>query len=255
MFDDEAGRAFAAFVSSLLPRLLLYPGGLFTLLVAGVLPRLLPLVRPSATVTATRLPEAQRIPALALAWAGLALLPLPGLSPLPGGPDLLTPLGLLLAASWLFRPVPGSANQQGLGGYGLLLLAPLLALAQSPAGSLLLLPSPTTPVAAGIRWLILIAFAGGLGVIYTSSDSTDFISQLALHIPRLGFIGLGLILSPVALPPEPVWLAPLVLVVVAGMGAWIYGWGQAQRWVGRGVLAGWAALGLALVSLLGQRLP
>ncbi len=253
MFDDAAGRAFAAFVLALLPRLLLYPGGLFALLIAGGLPFLTRSRRKTAAgAPLPALSEASAVLAPALAWAGLALLPLPGLAPLPSGPDLLAPLGLLLGASWLLLPAPGSADRRALGGYGLLLLSPLLALAQSPAGSLLLLPAPTTPVSGGIRWLIMLSFSLGLGVIYTLPVPNNFISQLAIHIPKIGFIGMGLIISPVVVPSAPFWVGSLLLGGLTGIVGWVCGLPQAQRWADWSVPVGWAALGLALVGVLGQ---
>jgi len=255
MFDAEAGRAFAAFVLALLPRLLLYPGGLFALLVAGLLSRLIRVSPRLVAESPSPAPsEAGAILALALGWAGLALLPLPGLAPLPGGPDALVPLGLLPAASWLLLPAPVAADRRALGGYLLLLLAPLLALAQSSAGSLLRLLPPTTAVEAGIRWLILLAFCAGFAVISTQPVSRDFISHFRLHIPRIGFIGVGMLISPLILPVELFWINPLVLTALACLTTWLGALPQAQRWVGRAVAVGWAALGLALVGVLVQGL-
>ncbi len=251
MFDGEAGRAFAAFVLALLPRLLLYPGGLFALLVAGLLPRL---IRRAPDPGAPAPTETAAILALALGGAGLALLPLPGLAPLPGGPDALVPLGLLLAASLILLPAPRSADRRVLGGYLLLLTAALLALAHSPTGSLLLLTPPTTAVDVGIRWLILLAFVAGLCGIYTQPVTSDFISQLGLHIPTIGVIGIGLIISPVVLPAEPVWAGPLALATLTGIVGWVGALPQAQRWVGRSTIIGWGALGLALIGVLVQGL-
>ncbi len=255
MFDDEAGRAFSAFVLALLPRLLLYPGGLFALVVAGVFPFLLhsrhsavsavPLPPPSAT---------SAIFATALAWAGLALLPLPGLTALPGGPDLLAPLGLLLAASLLLIPLPPNPDRRVAGGYGLLLLSPLLTLAQSPTGSLLLLPAPTTLLGGALRGLTLLAFASGFAVVYAAPMPRDFISTLAIHIPQIGWLGLGAVMSIWPLPVDSPLIGPLLLGGPALIVGRLCALPAVQRYAGRLVTVGWAALGLALVGVLGQGL-
>jgi hypothetical protein len=102
---------FSDWVLALLPRLFIYPGGLWML--AGVL-----LVRLAGSgATAIRpgpwLEDLLRtgLPSLALAWVAIALLPLPGASTLPSPVDIWV-LAALLAVSLLLDV--GLRNPQGL---------------------------------------------------------------------------------------------------------------------------------------------
>src|SRR5437868_6034119 len=95
---------FSDWTLALLPRLFLYPGGLW------MLSMLLPLcLLPARRRSRAFLPPASCLlpagpsPQLAVAWVALALLPLPGAAPLPFPVDRLSLAGLLvtsLALDW-----------------------------------------------------------------------------------------------------------------------------------------------------------
>src|SRR5947209_7751164 len=97
---------FSDRTAALLPRLLLYPGGLWALImllwlrtlssgVEGGKPWSLPSFRLLLSILVVE-PRSQ--PAAAAAWVGLALLPLPGAAALPFPADRLSLAGLLLTS-------------------------------------------------------------------------------------------------------------------------------------------------------------
>lgn len=242
MPDDATLRAFAGFVQALLPRLLLYPGGLFALVLC--LP-VLRLRRPGDVV----LREGTAVLALALAWAGLALLPLPGLAPLPGGPDLLGPLGLLLAATLLL--CPALPDHTGIAALGLLLTAPLASLALAPDGSLFAPgPAPISPGAQVTRALLLLALVLGLAAAHSPSPPVDRLGRLAAFTASLGWAGLALVLSPWPLVASSPWAGP-VLLAGASLGLHLLcAWPPVQARRRVLVTGGWIALLLGLMGTL-----
>lgn len=112
--------AFSDWALALLPRLFLYPGGLWMLgglLVMRYVPRL------SAYRPTSMLHELAKanLPALATAWAALSLLPMPAAAPLPTPVDGLT-LAALLALSMILDINNGEVDrQQALVGVGVTL--------------------------------------------------------------------------------------------------------------------------------------
>jgi hypothetical protein len=240
MPDDAALRAFAGFMQALLPRLLLYPGGLFALLLC------LPVLRLRRTHGGL-LREGTAVPALALAWAGLALLPLPGLAPLPGGPDLLVPLGLLLAATLLLFPAP--PDHAGIATLGLLLAAPLATLAFAPAGGLFVaVPAAASPGALAARVLLLLAFALGLVAAQSQPPPGDALGCLAAVPAHLGWAGLALVLSPWPLAAAPAWAVSVLLVGVSLGFHLLCAWPPLPTRRRLLITAGWIALLLGLVG-------
>ena len=231
---------------------MLYPGGLFAA-VCALLASLL--WRGAAVGPPDGPPEPQAVVSLGLAWAGLALLPLPGAAPLPGAPDLTTPLGLLLASTLLRlgpgRPAHGWSRE--VGGRPLLLAAPLLAAAALGADGLLL-PAPAPPLAA-LRWVGLLfaalAFLAGYLLCQAPparpSSRDMWVAWAADGITRIGWAGVALSVgwSALAGPDTPVWAGPLALAALAlgGAAAGRAGGARLAPW-------GWAALGFGLLAVL-----
>jgi hypothetical protein len=199
--------AFSDWVLALLPRLFLYPGGLW--LVAGLVVIRWARdgrggVRPGHWVGA--LAQAN-LGAVATAWAALSLLPLPGAQPLPTPVDRWA-LGALLAIS-LLLDLDGVESHvrrwRGLAGAGitLALLAPL-------AGEPGLLVSEA---ALGMSWAARLAiFAVGLGIVVLVWSG-----DVGLGGEVRGLAWLGMALAPVwPLLPDS-WLTPTFAVfLVAG---------------------------------------
>lgn len=152
---------FSDWVLALLPRLFIFPGGLW--LLAGVA-----LIRLAGDGTKGVEPKAwlddltgADLPSLALAWAGVALLPLPGASVLPTPADRWS-LAALLAVSLLLDLGMQGANRTRIAHAGaaitLAILAPLAA-----GDSLLGLPADLAsraPLAFGLA-----VAAVGVGLI------------------------------------------------------------------------------------------
>jgi hypothetical protein len=193
---------------------------------------------------------------LGLAWAALALLPLPGAAPLPGAPDLSAPLGLLLAATLLRlgpgRPAHGWSREMG--GRPLLPAAPLLALA-ALGGDGLLLPAPA-PALGALRWVALLfaalAFLTGYVLCEAAPVGLSWrdmsVARAADWLGQVGWAGVALVVawSALAGPGAPAWAGPLALAALALGGA------AAARLGADARLApwGWAALGCGLLAVL-----
>ena len=226
---------FAAWLASLLPRLLLYPGGLGLLAAAA------------GALRARRTgPDRGPLPALhrlagALAWLALALLPLPGAAPLPLPPDLLVLAALLLAAGIL------SGGTGAETGPGSLLAVGALGAAAIGAGRLVPpLPavSPLVALPATLAYLWALALLAGAAPNPAAGHAgVPFAQRLAV----VGWAGLGWAL----IAPVPVLPTPLDQIVTAALlvaAALLPPSPALGRLAGRTQLAGWLALAAALIA-------
>jgi hypothetical protein len=222
MTDPSA--AFAAWVLGLLPRLALWPGGVALLLAGG-----------GAWWAGRRggggaaLPALERL-ALALAWAAVAFLPLPGTPPLPLAPDALVLLGLLLAAT-------GLAGAHAPPGGGVGLCAGAVAVLAAGAGSLGL------PFAAGLPLVGALAagaYAWGLASMGAAPASgPPSILRLLLW---LGWLGLGWAIPP---PWNGLAVAGALVLLLA-----LAGQPRPAAFAHRGGWIGWLALAGAVAAVL-----
>jgi hypothetical protein len=225
--------SFSDWTLALLPRLFLYPGGLWML--AALI----------ALLIATSGRESRRyrlllhdltqanLPALATAWAALSLLPLPGTQPLPFPADRLS-LAALLALSMLFD-ASSTRREQGMAGTAI-----TLAIMAPMSGGLALLNAGAAIMLAD--WLSLLAVAAGLAAL-----TADGAPSLSGGVRWLGWLGLGA--APVwhqALISNALW-ASLIYALAIGVIAWASGivWRRANSMVVVG-----AAFGLSAMSLL-----
>ena len=268
--SDAAGWAaaanFAGWLTALLPRLALYPGGL-VLALAAALAWIERRAGRGAAAPPAGLTPLERL-ALALAWGGAALLPLPGAAPLPLAPDLLALAGLLLAARLI---APGSVLPvTGLPG-GPALCAGALAALAAGAGSLALPLSPLPPQVALLAALAYLAGLGtadgemprrdqGSGIRDQGSDDATRNTQYAIHntfhVSRftlqtvwLGWAGLGGALALVAVPaPAPGGGLPAGLLLIGAGGLRLVP--GRERWATPVAGIGWLALGGALLAIL-----
>lgn len=261
MPDAESLAAFADLIRGVLPRVLLYPGGLFAAVVAGLLALALSrLSREHRPATTNPAREGEAIAGLAFAWAGLALLPLPGVTPFPGAPDLLTPLGLLLAASLLLRfamPNPAAWRPEAAGRM-LMLAAPLVALAALGGDGLLPPADVSGSIMAGAaRVLAALAYAAGFCVCYAAPGSAPWsqpgtpVVCAAAWFGWLGWLGIGVVHIPLAWINfgNPTWSGAVMVALLAALaGAALIT--APARAVSRRPAWGWAALGLALLAVL-----
>ncbi len=219
MTDDAA--AFAAWVVALVPRLLLWPGGVALLLAGGWAwwrQRKIDAAPASALV---RL-------GLALAWVVVALLPLPGAAPLVPPPDALVLTGLLLAA--------GALAGDGARSDGAALCTGAVAVCAAGAGGFLL---PFAAVAPPVALLAALAYAGGLASMADSSPAAPPLPRLLL---TLGWAGLA------ALLPAP-WNLLAGAGVLAALLA-LAGWSLPARFARQTAGVGWLALVGAVIALL-----
>lgn len=231
--------SFSEWTLALLPRLFLYPGGLWML--AALI----------SLFVATSGRETRRyrsllhdltqanLPALATAWAALALLPLPGTQPLPFPADRLS-LAALLALSLLFD-APSTRREHGMAGTAITLaiMAPL-------AGGQSLLDAGGGVTIA--HWLSLLAVAAGLAAL-----AADGAPSLSGGVRWLGWLGLGA--APIwhqSLISNALW-ASLAYAVAIGVIAWVSGvvWRRANSMVAVGMAFGLSA-GSLLAALLGR---
>jgi hypothetical protein len=228
---------FSDWTLALLPRLFLYPGGLWLLVALIVL------------LVATGGRETRRyrsllhdltqanLPALATAWAAISLLPLPGTQPLPFPADRLS-MASLLALSMLFD-APSTRREQGMAGTAITLaiMAPLA------GGQAILNVGGEVTIA---DWLSLLAVAVGLAAL-----AADGAPSLPGGVRWLGWLGLGA--TPIwhqALISNALWVS-LVYALAIGMIAWtsVIVWRRANRMLAVGVAFGMAAASL-LAALL-----
>jgi hypothetical protein len=182
---------FSDWTLALLPRLFIYPGGLWAL--AALLGLRLVCGGLRGAAPALMLADLARSPAAAAtAWAALALLPLPGAAPLPFPADRFTLAGLMLVSLALDLPSVNLREERAAvhasAGIGLTLavMAPL-------AGGRALL-GDTGGVSS---WLSLAAAAVGLaGLAATSSSAASgirWLGWLGLAVaPVLDYAGLSL---------------------------------------------------------------
>jgi hypothetical protein len=262
MPDARALAAFTDFMLVVVPRLLLYPGGLFAaacaLVLALALPRITRTATPQPGPPATR--EGETLAALALAWTAWALLPLPAAPALPGAPDLLGPLALLLAATLLARSTrPGVDWRREALGRPLLLGAPLVALVALGAPGLLPTPPAAVPFLADMgRLLAGLAYVVGFCVCYAAPGTAPWTAQGRLMaraagwMEWLGWLGLATALGPAARATAtgPSWAGPVLVAVIAAAAAAGTGTPVARALAQRGAPLGWIALGLALLLVL-----
>jgi hypothetical protein len=225
--------SFSDWTLALLPRLFLYPGGLW--LLAALI----------ALFVATGWRETRRyrsllhdltqanLPALAIAWAALSLLPLPGTQPLSFPADRLS-LAALLALSLLFD-APSTRREHGMAGTAITLaiMAPL-------AGRQAILDAGGGVTIAD--WLSLLAVVAGLAAL-----TADGAPSLSGGVRWLGWLGLGA--APIwhqTLISNALWVS-LAYALAIGVIAWVSGfvWGRANSMVAVG-----AAVGLSAGSLL-----
>jgi len=261
--DAVALNAFAGFMLAVLPRLLLYPGGLFAGICIAVLALVLPRISRAAAPPAPTYAASGGavLVALALAWTAWALLPLPGTTPLPGAPDLLTPLGLLLGAGLLSRAPSLDAVgwRREACGRPLLLAAPLVALAApSPAS---LMPALVSSAAASVdpaRALAGLAYVAGFCICYAAPGSAPWtrpagpIGRVAAWLEWLGWLGIGAALGPAgaAAAGPPAWSGVVLVAVLAAIAAGALTTPFARTLATRAAPWGWAALGLSLLAVL-----
>jgi hypothetical protein len=261
----ETTAAFAAWLGALLPRLVLYPGGLILVLAALLAwwagrrpgrgdPSAALLSPPGAPA-----PALQRL-ALALAWVSAALLPLPGAAPWPLPPDLLVLGGLLLAAG----AVTGAATPGGQVDRGLALSAGALAAFALAAGRLGLPLLPVSPLVAGPA---LLAYAWGLlsadhawraagsdtvedRTALSASSAPFSLSRYTFHLIWLSWVGLGGALLGAG---ARLGSAPLDAVLMGGLlllaGA-LHQVASLRTLARRTQALGWVALGVALLLAL-----
>jgi len=258
MPDAAALSAFAGFVLAVLPRLLLYPGGLCAVL-AVALPAGL---RRRADREPHLLPEGQALAALALAWSGVALLPLPGAPPLPGGPDLLGPLALLLAASLLLLGPSDhdAAWEREMAGRPLLVATPLLVLSALGAPGLVLPGEAHLRGWAAAVTLLLAGSAYLLGLMrcYGPGGPAPWVIAGPAPLPAaawltwLGWVALvpAVTWSAVGAPALPAGGGPLLLVLAAAAAAGLLRSRAARAAAPRAGIWGWWALGAALFGVL-----
>ena len=262
MPDARALAAFADFMLAVAPRLLLYPGGLFAAACAIMLAVVLPRITRTAAAEPGPPParEGETLAALALAWTAWALLPLPGTPTLPGAPDLLSPLALLLAATLLARGArPGVDWRREALGRPLLLGAPLVALVALGAPGLLPTPPAEVPFLAALgRLLAALAFVVGFCVCYAAPGTAPWtahsrlMARAAGWMEWLGWLGLAAALGPAARATAagPSWSGPVLVAVIAAAAAAGTGTPVARALAQRGAPLGWLALGLGLLLVL-----
>lgn len=233
---------FSDWVLALLPRLFLYPGGAWMLL--AVLGLRLAAAGPASLRTRSLPGSLMRanIAALAVAWVGVALLPLPGANPVPAPPDRLTLAGLLalsLVLSYLWEE---GARWQVAATEMALLVAALAPLASSG--------TPTSTVEGGLAaWFLLLATGAGLLLLAREAGRS-----LTVGARWLAWFGLGAsLLWPLvesSTLPGALWVSLVYGVGVAALGLI----GRSGRLFGgeRWVAVTWALTLVALlVSLVG----
>jgi hypothetical protein len=232
---------FSDWMLALLPRLFLYPGGLW-LLGLVVLMRLVSGVPGTRRVsTLVRDFAAANTLSLAVAWVAVALLPLPGANPLPAAPDRLVltalPLVSLLLSAKESLAIGRAAAVAGL---TLALLVPLL------QGRELYLVR-----AEGSLSVVLATLAVGVALVALWADVPR---DLAASARWLAWLGLGLqplLLLPQTFLPDLAWAAALyllALLVLTGVSRLIVG-RVPQGALGVGALV--VAVGGLLAALLG----
>ncbi|HEX9988404.1 MAG TPA: hypothetical protein VGE45_08000 [Chloroflexia bacterium] len=224
---------FSDWTLALLPRLFLYPGGLWML--AALIALLIATNgRASRSYRSLLNDLAQaNLPAFATAWAALSLLPLPGTQPLPFPTDRLS-LAALLALSMLFD-VPSTRREHGLAGTAITLAI----MAPMPGGQAILNVGREVTIA---DWLSLLAVAAGLVALVA-----DGALSLSNGVRWLGWLGLGA--APIwhqALISNALWVS-LIYALAIGVFAWVTGlvWRRANSMV-----AASAAFSLSAMSLL-----
>jgi hypothetical protein len=197
---NEYLSGFSQWTLDLLPRLFLYPGGLWALMallwlrfVSGGVSALRPSALAAGLLSAPLLPTA-------IAWVALALLPLPGTSPLAFPADRLALAGLLVASLVLSQP----ASDTGERAAPYLEVAITLAIMAPLAGGRGLLSAGDWGPAG---WIALAAVVAGLASLPGPS-----VSDLAGNLRLLAWFGLA---------AYPVWssgsLLPQVGVVWASL--------------------------------------
>lgn len=230
---------FSDWTLSLVPRLFLYPGG------AGLLAALLflrLLVGGHGALSPRQLAKSllsANLPSLAVTWAAMALLPLPGTQPLTLPADRFTLAALLALSLLLDRP---SAEEGWLGaGITLALMAPV-----AEGDSLLLAPDTQTLS----HWVSMLAVLVGLAGLMSIDRS-----NLSAQVRCLAWLGVsawplcGWAQQQFALPGALIVSVTYVgaLAVIALMSRLVIrlGWG----WIAMYLLWGSGALSL-LVALL-----
>ncbi|HYP41368.1 MAG TPA: hypothetical protein VEX13_13495 [Chloroflexia bacterium] len=224
---------FSDWTLALLPRLFLYPGGLWML--AALIALLVAMSGRESRRYRSLLHDLTQanLLALATAWAALSLLPLPGTQPLPFPADRLS-LAALLALSMLFDG-PSLKREHGIAGTAITLAI----IAPMSGGQALLHAGATFALADGLS---LLAVAAGLAALVTEGAPS-----LSGGVRWLGWLGLGA--APIwhhALISNALW-ASLVYAFAIGAIAWVSSvvWRRTKSIIPIG-----AALGLSAVSLL-----
>lgn len=230
---------FSEWTFALLPRLFIYPGGvwllpalLFWRLLSGGYRSLAP--RPLA-----RSLMGANLLSLATAWTAISLLPLPGAPPLPFPADRFTLLALL-ALSLLLDNYSSAEGWLG-AGVTLALIAPV-------AGGSVLLLSPGSGRLS--EWLAALAVLAGLVGIASLRASQQSLQASARGLAWLG-LGAHPLWASMQLPLAGVVTVSLVYTVVLAAMAFLARLTRTQKW-GRGaayVCWGWAALALLLALL------
>jgi hypothetical protein len=231
--------SFSDWVLALLPRLFIYPGGL------GLLAALL-VLRVTSGGPAVIRPRAlardflsTNLPALAVAWVGVALIPFPGASPLPMPPDrlaLLTlPLLALALSGW-----DGRGQRDNWAAAAVITPALLAPLAGKPA--LLVAPADFTFSTSSILSILAV----GVGLLAIGHEVAGDLAGAAIW---LGWLALG-VAPLLGWAQEPLsgalWAGALYLLLVVTLAV-------PARYIGRmraaGLLLPTAGL-LAVAALL-----
>ncbi|MEO8286726.1 MAG: hypothetical protein ABI670_09855 [Chloroflexota bacterium] len=230
--------AFSDWTLALLPRLFLYPGGLW-LLAALLLFRSasggLPAVQPSRL-----LHDLARVNLLsaALAWTAIALLPFPGIPPLPYPVDRFVPLALL-ALSFLLDIKGGKASPL----QGVVTAIVTLAVLIPSIESRTLFGTSAHPTIAVVASSLAVGIA--LVALLQAGEGQQSISG---GVRWLSWLCLGLLPLWQFIAVEGAWLPSLTVVValllLCGLSRLLPDGGRAAVW------AASSALFLALLGLL-----
>jgi hypothetical protein len=230
--------AFSDWTLALLPRLFLYPGGLW-LLAALLFFRFasggLSAVQPSRLLQDL---AGLSLLSTALAWTAIALLPFPGVPPLPYPVDRFVPLALL-ALSLTLDIGDGKASRL----QGEVTVIMILALLIPAIESRTLFGTSAHPTIA----VVASSLAVGIGLVALQRTGEG---QQGIEggVRWLGWLCLGLLPLWQLFAVDSAWLPSLVvgvaLLLLCGLGRLLPGGGRAAVWVAS------SALFLALLGLL-----